>query len=86
MARKKKPGGRLSHGPFTFADLEAAIRRDDWQEANHGDHPNYKHPTKPGKVQLDKKWTGVKKGSVVFKSVARQAGLTQKQLLELLNA
>lgn len=60
--------------------------KDDWLEADHGDHPNYKHPAKSGKVQLDKKWTGVKKGSVVFKSVARQAGLTQKQFLELLNA
>jgi len=86
VVRKKKPSGRLSHGPFTFADLEQAIMNDDWLEADHGDHPNYKHPTKSGKVQLDKKWTGVKKGSVVFKSVARQAGLTQKQLLELLNA
>jgi predicted RNA binding protein YcfA (HicA-like mRNA interferase family) len=85
VSRKKKPSGRLSHGPFSFADLERAIAKDGWIEGGHGDHPNYKHPTKSGKVQLDKKWTGVKKGSLVFKSVARQAGLSQTDLLRLLN-
>jgi predicted RNA binding protein YcfA (HicA-like mRNA interferase family) len=85
VARKKKPSGRASHGPFSFADMERAIKKDGWEEAGHGDHPNYEHDTKPGKVQLDKKWTGVKKGSLVFRSVARQAGLTTKQFLDLLN-
>lgn len=84
MARRKKPSGRLSTGPWTFADLERAIVRDGWYEVRHGDHPNYKHATKRGKVQLDKKWTGVKKGHTVFKGVASQAGLTQHQLQKLL--
>ena len=86
MARKKKPSGRLRHGPFTFLDLEHAIFLDGWLEDGHGDHPNYRHPTKRGKVQLDKKWTGVKKGSQVFRSVARQAELSQGDLLRLLNS
>ena len=85
MARTKKPSGRDSHGPFTFADLERAIQSDGWSLEGHGDHPNYTHATKPGKVQLDKKWTGVKKGSVVFRSVARQAGLSERGLIKLLN-
>ena len=85
VARNKKPSGRLNHGPFTFDDLEKAIKSDGWYEVGHGDHPNYEHGTKSGKVQLDKKWTGVKKGSVVLRSVARQADLTDKELLKLLN-
>jgi hypothetical protein len=85
VARKKKPSGRLKSGPFTFADLERAIEADGWLPDGHGDHPNYSHETKRGKVQLDKKWTGVKKGSMVFRSVASQAGLSQRELQKLLN-
>lgn len=85
MTRKRKPSGRLSTGPWTFFDIERAIKSVGWYEVKHGDHPNYRHPEKPGKVQLDKKWTGVKKGHLVFRGVASQAGLTQKELQRLLN-
>jgi len=85
VAREKKPSGRLKRGPFNFVDMETAIGLDGWVPDGHGDHPNYTHPSKAGKVQLDKKWTGVKKGSMVFRSVASQAGLTQRELLNLLN-
>lgn len=85
MARKKKPSGRLNHGPFGFAEIERAIMRDGWAAAGHGDHPNYKHPEKAGKVQLDKKWSGIKKGCTIFRSIASQAGLSPRELLKLLN-
>lgn len=85
MARTKKPSGRDIHGPFNFADLERAIKSDGWALEGHGDHPNYAHTRKSGKVQLDKKWTGIKKGSLPFRSVARQAGLSFKELIKLLN-
>lgn len=85
MARKKKPSGRLRNGPFDFAEVEKAIESDGWVPDGHGDHPNYKHPTKSGKVQLDKKWTGLKKGQIVFRSIASQGGLTQNELIKLLN-
>lgn len=84
MPRKRKPSGRLPTGPWTFADLERAIKLDGWVETKHGSHLNYTHPTKPGKVQLSDKWDGVKKGGFVFQSVARQAGLSAKQLQRLL--
>lgn len=58
---------------------------DGWKPAGHGDHPNYKHPSKAGKVQLDKKWTGIKKGCTIFRSIAKQAGLSPKEFLRLLN-
>jgi predicted RNA binding protein YcfA (HicA-like mRNA interferase family) len=80
-----KKGPRLNRGPFTFSDLDRAIKRDGWKEAKHGNHPNYKHPTKRGKVQLDKKWDGIRANDLMFRSVARQAGLTNKELLRLLN-
>jgi hypothetical protein len=85
VARKKKPSGRLRNGPFDFAEFEKAIEADGWVPDGHGDHPNYKHPTKRGKVQLDKKWTGLKKGQTAFRGVASQAEMTQKELIKLLN-
>lgn len=83
--RGLKKGPPLHRGPFTFSDLDRAIKKDGWTEAKHGNHPNYKHSTKRGKVQLDKKWTGIRANDLMFRSVARQAGLTNKQLLRLLN-
>lgn len=83
--RGLKKGPQLHRGPFAFKDLHRAIKKDGWEEAKHGNHPNYKHPTKPGKVQLDKKWTGIRANDTMFRSVARQAGLSAKELLRLLN-
>jgi predicted RNA binding protein YcfA (HicA-like mRNA interferase family) len=87
--KKKKRGSKkeppLHRGPFDFNDLHQAIKKDGWEEAKHGNHPNYKHPTKSGKVQLDKKWTGIRASDMMFRSVARKAGLTNKELLRLLN-
>lgn len=86
--KKRKKGTKgppLNRGPFAFRDLDRAIKKDGWREAKHGDHPNYKHPTKSGKVQLDKKWTSIRANDTMFRSVARQAGLSNKALLRLLN-
>lgn len=85
MARKKKPSGRLNKGPFTYADLDKAIDLDGWYPVDGTKHESYEHATKGGKVSLDKKWTGIKYGHNMFKSVAAQAGLTQQELLKLLN-
>lgn len=85
MARIKKPSGRLSSGPWTFDDLRKGIESDGWYEAGHGDHPNYRHPTRSGKIQLDKTWTGVKKGQMVFNGVAGQGGYSGRELQKLLN-
>jgi flagellar basal body rod protein FlgF len=57
MARRKKPAGRLNKGPFDFNDLDRAIRADGWFSVTGTKHEAYKHPTKTGKVNLDKKWT-----------------------------
>jgi predicted RNA binding protein YcfA (HicA-like mRNA interferase family) len=86
--RKKKPSGRLHRGPFTASNFEAALRLDGWQEESHqtgGGHTNWSHPTRPGKVQVDGKWTSVKPGHDPFKGIMVQTGYTKHELLNLLN-
>lgn len=82
MSRRKRHNSR---GPFTFADLYRAFKRDGWIEVQHGKHVNMKHPTKKGKLQLNKKWDGVRAGDGMFNSLCRTSGLSKKQLLDLLN-
>lgn len=84
-SQRRRTKSQLNRGPFEFRDLERAIIKDGWREAKHGNHPNYKHPEKSGKVQLDKKWDGIRASDMIFRNVARQAGLPSKALLLLLN-
>jgi len=85
MARKKKPSGRLTKGPWTFDDIRIAIEKQGYVREEAAGHPQWRHTTRAGKVSLDEKWTGVKKGQVVFKSLARQTGYGEEGLLRLLN-
>jgi len=50
-----------------------------------GDHLNYKHPSRRGKIQIDDKWTAVKPGYYTFKGICTQGGYQKKELLQLLN-
>jgi hypothetical protein len=88
MGRKRKPGGRPWRGPFTYDHLRQAVEALGFKKCT-GDaggtrHEQWEHPSGGGKVGLSKKWTGVKKGSVTFRGVAAQAGISQKRLLALL--
>lgn len=85
MARKKKPSGRLSKGPWCFDDIRKALEGQGYVREEGAKHPQWRHPTRVGKVSLDEKWTGVKKTSMVFKSLARQTGYDEKGLQRLLN-
>lgn len=86
MARKPKPGGRLNKGPFTASDFERALGLDGWERIKGKTrHPAFKHPAKPGKVNYGTNWSGVMYGHQTFEGVAAQAGLTKRQLLQLLN-
>jgi len=69
--------GRRRLPPLTAADFLRMLKADDWYEIAGGRHRNFKHPTKPGKVQVSGKWTGVKTGSLPFKGVCAQAGWTR---------
>jgi hypothetical protein len=87
MARRKKPSGRPHRGPFTAADFKAAVKLDGWtqEKGGRGDHTNWGHETRPGKIQIDESWTSVKPGHDPFRGVAAQGGYTKEQLLKLLN-
>lgn len=85
MARRKKPAGRLRRGPFTASDFEAGIKLDGWIPESDGPHTMWRHPTRPGKISIDGKWTGVRSGHDPFRGVAMQGGYTPKELLQLLN-
>lgn len=61
------------------------MRLDGWQPEAHGRHPCWRHPTRPGKVQIDEKWTAVKPGHDPFRGVAAQGGYSKAELLKLLN-
>jgi hypothetical protein len=86
MARVPKPSGRLSSGPWTYTDLLRALRRDRWDIEADREHVHLVHPERPGrKVQLSKKWTGVKVGSDEFRGIAENAGYSTRDLKRLLN-
>jgi hypothetical protein len=59
------------------------VKADGWAQVPGTKHLAYKHPTKPGKVNIDAKWTRVKPGSWVFKAVLAQAGLTRQEFERL---
>jgi predicted RNA binding protein YcfA (HicA-like mRNA interferase family) len=81
----KKPSGRLNRGPWTGKQIADALFSQGYYEQPGGSHPQLKHPTRRGKVTIDYKWTGIKAGSQMFNSVARQAGYTKQQFLRLMN-
>lgn len=73
---RKKPR-RQKMPTLRFADLEGVIKLDGWYEVEGTKHAAYKHPTKDGKVNLDRKWTGVKVGGWICNAVCQQASLTR---------
>lgn len=77
--------------PLKSSDIEKMLRADGWQEVKGGTHPNWEHPTKPGKVQLPhywtgvktSYWTGVKTSHDTFKGILRQTGWTKADAIAL---
>jgi predicted RNA binding protein YcfA (HicA-like mRNA interferase family) len=64
---------RQDHSANT-RDVLAKLRADGWKEARRGpgDHVQYKHPTKPGRVTID---TGAREQTTgTLRSIYRQAG------------
>ncbi len=86
--RKKKKSGQLPRGPFTFKDLEAAIRLDGWKREPHqtgGGHITYNNPDRDGKITLDVNWDSVKVGHRPWHGVCEQGGYSKKDLQILLD-
>lgn len=85
MARKKKPSGRLRGGPFTADDFVRGLKLDGWEKESDGPHACWVHPSRPGKIQIDRKWTAVKTSHDPFRGVAAQGSYKRRELLRLLN-
>jgi predicted RNA binding protein YcfA (HicA-like mRNA interferase family) len=65
--------GRKDHSVQT-SDILKRLRQDGWFEARKGpgDHVQYKHPSKPGRVTID---TGSREQTTgTLRSIYRQAG------------
>ena len=58
-----------------FREVDKMLRADGWYEVKKvGSHPQYKHPTKPGKVTVPEHG-GKDINLTVAKSILKQAGL-----------
>jgi hypothetical protein len=85
VARKRKPSGSLKKGPFTTADLAAALIAAGAKRRSGGGHQDvYEHPS-GWKVPVSSAWTGLRKGCPILKGIARTTGLSDTELLLLLN-
>jgi len=87
MARKRKPSGQLWRGPFNYDHLRQAVEAAGCTKLT-GTAAGTNHPAWRGitgeKVSLDEKWDGIRANDELFKSVARGAGVSARQLLRLL--
>lgn len=86
MSRKKKPSGRISRGPWEADHLWRALRADGWVPHESGPHSTLVHSTRPGKITIGTKWTGVKPGHMGYRHIKTVGGYSDKQLLKLLNS
>ena len=87
MARNKlKKGQNLSRGPWTASDIANAITGQGYQRIK-GDfkHLNYKHPDRPGKVQISSSWDSIRYGDWIFNRIAENSGYGKKGLQRILN-
>ncbi len=65
---------RGNHGPLTPREVDKRLRADGWaiKRKGPGDHVQYAHPQKPGKVTVD---TGVREIPIgTLRSIFKQAG------------
>ena len=70
--------------PLTAADFKRVLRAAGWLPVPGTKHLAYEHPDRPDKVNIDDKWTHVKPGSWVFRSVVvDQAGMTRREFEDL---
>lgn len=82
---RRKKGQELSRGPFSHREIERELRRVGYEPVKAGAHLNFKHPDRPGKVQLDAKWTEIKVGGWVWRYLCRQSGYSKKELQRVVN-
>lgn len=70
--------------PLKADDFKRVLRALGYVAVDGTKHLAFEHPDRPGKVNVDEKWTGVKSGSWVFRSVVHeQMGLTTAEFFEV---
>lgn len=65
--------------PLVTADIRKMLRFDGWHSVPGGNHLCFEHPTKPGKVQVSTKWTGIKTSHEVWKGLLSQTGWSKEE-------
>ena len=80
MAKKSS----LNRGPFTAKDIEQALRLAGWEGKAGAKHFAYRHPDKPDKIMVSRKWTGVRAGDPIFNGICEKLGVTKEEFLRLL--
>lgn len=87
MARRPKPSGRSNKGPWSPDHIRRALEADGWVVVDKDNHTQLKHPTRSGKITVDKNWkNGVRAKDDVFAYMAAQGGYTKRQLIQLCNS
>jgi hypothetical protein len=84
MGRKRKLGGSLWRGPFAYKHFKQVLKDMGYRPHPGSNHECWKHPARPGKIPMSKKWSSVKKGDQIFNSIATGIGISPRELLERL--
>lgn len=66
--------------PLKTSYVVRMLRHDGWYEVKQTTHRNFRHPHKPGKVQVSPSWVGVKPGSNPWRGLLAQTGWTKTEL------
>jgi predicted RNA binding protein YcfA (HicA-like mRNA interferase family) len=69
--------------PLTADDFIRVLHALGYDQVKGTKHLAFEHPTRPGKVNIDAKWTGVKVGHITFKGVLAQMRITRAEFERL---
>lgn len=82
---KRRRDNELTKGPWSGPHIIKQLCRVGYAPARHGDHLNYEHPERPGKVQVSHSWTRIKMGGTAWRNLLTQTGYTKKELQRVFN-
>jgi predicted RNA binding protein YcfA (HicA-like mRNA interferase family) len=69
--------------PLTAGDIVEMLLLDGWRYVGGTKHRAFEHPSRPGKVGVSMKWTGLKFGHVTMQGVMAQAGWSKDDVRRL---
>lgn len=68
---------------LTTNDFVRVLRADGWYPVEGTKHLAFKHATKTGKVNVSAKWSDIRAGDMIFRSVLEQAELSRREFERL---